>query len=236
MATPLGNLGDMSSRGIEVLGSVTAIAAEDTRRTRKLLSHFGIRTRLVSFHEHNEDRAAGKIVARIEGGDDVALVSDAGTPLVADPGYRLVSLAASQGVEVVPVPGPAAVTAALSVSGLPVLPFYFLGFPPRKPGARRRKLADLKELSATLVLYESPHRIARTLADLLEVLGDRRAVVARELTKVHEEILRGRLSDLAARAAESPLKGEIVVVVEGADRTRDRSADRTGDRSEEGDA
>lgn len=216
VATPLGNLGDMTFRAVEVLKSVDAIATEDTRHTRKLLTHFGISTPVTSYHEHNEERAAEGILARLQRGQDVALVTDAGTPLVADPGYRIVTLCAREGIEVVPVPGPTALAAALSVAGLPPMPFYFAGFLPRKPGARARKLGELKALPCTLVFYEAPHRIARSLADMLEVLGDRPAVVARELTKVHEEVIRGRLRDLAGAAADAAWRGEFVVVVGGA--------------------
>ncbi|MCK4408652.1 MAG: 16S rRNA (cytidine(1402)-2'-O)-methyltransferase, partial [Candidatus Eisenbacteria sp.] len=160
VATPIGNLGDATPRSIEVLRSVDAIAAEDTRRTRKLLTHFGITTRLLSHHDHNEERVSREVVERIEEGKDIALVSDAGTPLVADPGYRLVSACAERGLEVVAVPGPSAVVAALSIAGLPPQPFYFAGYLPRKSGQRRSRLASLAGLSCTVVYYESPHRIA----------------------------------------------------------------------------
>jgi len=175
VATPIGNLDDVSARAIEVLSSVAGIAAEDTRRTRKLLARFSIGTPLLSYHEHNETTAARRIVDRINGGSDVALVSDAGTPLVSDPGYRLVSLCAREGIEVVAVPGPSAVAAALSVAGLPPHPFYFAGFLPRKQSARRRALESLADLPCTTVFYESPHRVAKSLLDMLEVLGDRPA-------------------------------------------------------------
>ena len=215
VATPIGNLGDATPRSIEVLRSVDAIAAEDTRRTRKLLAHFGITTRLLAYHDHNEERASRELLERIEGGEDIALVSDAGTPLVADPGYRLVSSCAERGMEVVAVPGPSAVVAALSIAGLPPQPFHFAGYLPRKSGQRRTRLASLAGLPCTVVYYESPHRITAALKDMHEVLGDRKAVVARELTKVHEEILRGTLGELSAVAERRNLKGEIVVVVGG---------------------
>ena len=225
VATPLGNLDDVTFRAVAVLKSVAAIAAEDTRRTRKLLSHFEIRTPLVSYHEHNEVAAARRIVRRLEDGDDVALVSDAGTPLIADPGYRLVALAASEGMEIVPVPGAAAAVAALSVAGLPPVPFCFVGFLPRKSAARKRRLEELADLPATLIFYESPHRMSASLRDMCEVLGDRRAVIGRELTKVHEEIVRGGLADLAEAGQGRSWRGEIVVLVAGADRgRRDRGA------------
>lgn len=215
VATPIGNLGDITHRAVDVLRSVDAIASEDTRRTRKLLSHYDVHTPLIAYHEHNEERASRSIVDRILGGQDVALVTDAGTPLISDPGYRLVELAVGEGVGVVPIPGPSATVAALSVSGLPPMPFHFEGFLPRRSGARRTKLEALKGLRGTLVLYVSPHRVAAVLADMLEVLGDRRAVLARELTKVHEEVLRGTLSELSEAAAGRDLRGEMVVLVEG---------------------
>jgi 16S rRNA (cytidine1402-2'-O)-methyltransferase len=215
VATPIGNLGDASPRSIEVLKAVDAIAAEDTRRTRKLLAHFGISTSLLSYHDHNEERASRSVLERLEGGKDVALVSDAGTPLIADPGYRVVALCAERGVEIVTVPGPSAAVAALSISGLPPHPFYFAGYLPRKSGQRRTRLEALGALGCTVVAYESPHRIASMLRDAAEVLGARRAVVARELTKVHEEVLRGTLEELAEAASGRRLKGEMVVVFEG---------------------
>ncbi len=213
VATPIGNLGDTTPRSIEILRSVDAIAAEDTRRTRKLLTHFGITTRQIPYHDHNEERASREVVERIEAGEDIALVSDAGTPLVADPGYRLVSSCAERGLEVIAVPGPSAVVAALSIAGLPPQPFHFAGYLPRKSGQRRSKLASLAGMPCTVIYYESPHRIAAALKDMHEVLGDRKAVVARELTKVHEEVLRGTLGELSAMAESRRLKGEIVVVV-----------------------
>ena len=216
VATPIGNLGDMTHRGIEVLRAVSAIATEDTRHTRKLLAHYGVGTPVLPYHEHNEERASAAVLARLRRGEDVALVTDAGTPLLADPGYRVVSLCGSEGFVVLPVPGPTALAAALSVAGLPPMPFYFGGFLPRKPGARARKLGEVRGLPCTLVFYEAPHRIAATLSSMLDVLGDRPAAVARELTKVHEEVLRGPVSALAAAAAGSRWRGEIVVVVGGA--------------------
>jgi 16S rRNA (cytidine1402-2'-O)-methyltransferase len=216
VATPIGNLGDTTHRAVEVLRDVDAIASEDTRRTRKLLSHYGIKTSLVAYHEHNEERAARAVIERINQGQSIALVTDAGTPLISDPGYRLVEQAVGEGIDVVCVPGPSAVVAALSVAGLPPMPFHFLGFLPRKSAARRTKLASFADLPGTLVFYVSPHRVEPVLRDMLEVLGEeRRAVLARELTKVHEELLRGTLADLSETAGSRALKGEIVVLVEG---------------------
>jgi len=226
VATPIGNLGDMTHRAVEVLRAVDIIASEDTRRTRKLLSHYEIRTSLVAYHEHNEERAAAAIVGRIVAGEDVALVSDAGTPLISDPGYRIVELAVSRGVPVLTVPGASAVVAALSVSGLPPMPFHFEGFLPRKTGARRRKLERLDRLGCTLVFYVSPHRVEAVLGDALEVLGDRRAALARELTKVHEEVLRGSLRELLEASAERALKGEMVLLVEGGPSPKPSAAER----------
>jgi 16S rRNA (cytidine1402-2'-O)-methyltransferase len=213
VATPIGNLGDASPRSAEVLKAVDAIAAEDTRRTRKLLSYLGVTGSMVAYHDHNEERATARILELLLGGSDVALVTDAGTPLVADPGYRLVSECAERGIEVVAVPGPSAVTAALSIAGLPTQPFHFAGYLPRRSGARLRRLEELAVQRCTLVFYESPHRIVATLRDMLEALGDRPAVIARELTKVHEEVLRGSLSELIRIAEERTLRGEIVVLV-----------------------
>ena len=215
VATPIGNLDDMTQRAVEVLRSCDVIASEDTRRTRKLMARYSIDTPLVSYHEHNEERAAVAFVERMVGGQCVALVSDAGTPLISDPGYRLVRLAAEEGLDVLSVPGPSAATAALSVSGLPPIPFRFEGFLPRKPGARLRRLEGLADVDATLVFYVSPHRAVAVLRDMYDALGDRPAALARELTKVHEEVLRGTLSELADGASARPPRGEIVVVVEG---------------------
>ncbi|MBN2566184.1 MAG: 16S rRNA (cytidine(1402)-2'-O)-methyltransferase [Candidatus Eisenbacteria bacterium] len=213
VATPIGNLADASPRCIDVLRSVDAIAAEDTRRTRKLLSHYSVSGKLIPHHDHNEDRAAAVIVDRILAGDDIALVTDAGTPLIADPGYRLVAACAERGIEVIPVPGPSAVAAAISVAGLPPQPFFFAGYLPRKRSARVKRLSSLSDLGCTVIFYESPHRITAALRDLIDVFGDRRAALARELTKVHEEVLRGRLSELCEIAESRSLKGEIVVLV-----------------------
>lgn len=215
VATPLGNLGDMTFRGAQILRDVDAIATEDTRRTGKLLSHYEIKNRLVAYHEHNEARAARAIVERILGGESIALVTDAGTPLVSDPGFLLVAACVKANIDVVPIPGPSALVAALCASGLPPHPFYFAGFLPRKTGARRRRLAVLSNLPCTLLFYESPHRVASSIRDMAEELGDRPAVIARELTKIHEEFLRDRLPALAELVEGRTLKGEIVIIVAG---------------------
>ncbi len=216
VATPIGNLGDLSARARETLAQVAFIACEDTRHTRKLLDAHGLRGDLVSLPAFAEGERAGRILDRIEGGEDCALVTDAGSPGISDPGERLVAEAVERGVNVVPIPGPAAVIAALSASGLPTGRFHFLGFLPRKGPERSEILAEVAPLRATLVLYESPRRVGETLADLSEALGaGRRACVARELTKLHEEFVRGTLDELTARYAGAEVLGEIVVVVEG---------------------
>jgi 16S rRNA (cytidine1402-2'-O)-methyltransferase len=219
VATPIGNLEDITLRALRVLREVAIVACEDTRHTRVLLTHFAIATKTVSYHDHNARERAPELLARLEAGDDVALVSDAGTPGVSDPGYRLVSGAAERSIRVVPVPGPTAAIAALSASGLPTDQFLFAGFLPPKSGARRRRLEELARERATLVFYEAPHRIADTILDLREVLGDRRAVAARELTKMHEEILRGTVSDVADALDAGRQRGEFVLLVEGATET-----------------
>ena len=218
VATPIGNLGDLSPRAQQVLRGVDAVCAEDTRHTRQLLAHFGIERPLVALHEHNEDDLAQRIVARLHGGESLALVSDAGTPLVSDPGYRLVRAAREAGIRVSPVPGPSALVAALSVAGLPSDRFTFEGFLPAKASARRERLAALAGEPRTLVFYESSHRIEESLADLRAAFGDDRpAVLARELTKLFETVLDGTLADLHARVAADAdqRKGEFVLVVQG---------------------
>src|SRR5947209_8879925 len=215
VATPIGNLEDITRRALRVLAEADVVACEDARRTHALLEHFGIRAKTVSYHEHNERERAGELAAALEEGASVALVADAGTPGVSDPGYRLVRASVERGVRVVPVPGPSALVAALAASGLPTDEFYFGGFLPARAHARRQRLASVRDLRATLVFYEAPHRIARALADAREILGEREAAVARELTKLHEEIARGRLGELAARfSAEGAARGEMVLVVD----------------------
>ena len=219
VATPIGNLRDLSSRALDTLKSVAAVCAEDTRHTRQLLAHYGIERPLLALHEHNEDEVASKLVARLLGGDSLALVSDAGTPLVSDPGFRLVRAARAAGVRVSPLPGPCAFIAALSVAGLPSDRFVFEGFLPAKAGARRERLAQLVAESRTLVFYESAHRIDAALEDFAAAFGgDRRAVLARELTKLFETVLDGTLSQLHAQVVSdaNQRKGEFVLLVEGA--------------------
>jgi len=219
VATPIGNRGDISQRAREVLAGVAVVAAEDTRHTGQLLSHYGIQARLVAVHEHNETRQVPGLIQRLQGGEDVALVSDAGTPLVSDPGYRLVTACIDAGVRVSPVPGPSAVMAALSVAGLPTDRFCFEGFLPARPGPRRKALAALASEPRTLVLLEASHRILASLGDMAEVFGgERQAVVARELTKTWETVLRGPLAALVRQVEADPdqRRGEFVVMLAGA--------------------
>ncbi len=218
VATPIGNLGDISSRALETLKSVDLIAAEDTRHSRRLLQHFAINTRLVACHEHNEEQQTPALIERILKGESIALVSDAGTPLVSDPGYRLVQAALKQNIRVVPVPGPCAAIAALSASGLPTDRFVFEGFPPAKQGARQNYLQALQSEQRTLVFYVSCHRITDTLRDMESVFGgNRQAVLARELTKTFETIHKATLNELAewVEHDQNQQKGEIVLLVEG---------------------
>lgn len=214
-ATPIGNLGDVTLRVLETLKSSGLVAAEDTRRTRRLFARYDIHTRLVSYREENRERAGRLIIERLERGDDVALVSDAGTPGISDPGSHLVALCLERGIRVEALPGPNAALTALVVSGLPTLRFAFEGFLPRKRGARRRALEELASDERTLVFYESPARVEETLADIAEVLGDRRMALARELTKKFEQVLRGTVAEVIEAVGSSPARGEIVLVVEG---------------------
>jgi 16S rRNA (cytidine1402-2'-O)-methyltransferase len=215
VATPIGNLGDISERALTTLREVKLIACEDTRHTRVLLDKFGITTHVTSLPAFAEGQRAGAILDRLLAGDDVALVTDAGTPAISDPGEKLVVEAVAAGVTVTPVPGPAAIIAALSAGGLPTGRFHFLGFLPRQASEARAMLDEVRLLSATLVLYESPRRVAETLVLLRDVLGSRRAVIARELTKLHEEFVRGTLDELVPRYAGAEVLGEVVVLVEG---------------------
>ncbi|MBX9813646.1 MAG: rRNA (cytidine-2'-O-)-methyltransferase [Proteobacteria bacterium SG_bin5] len=212
VATPIGNLGDLSPRAAQVLAAADLIAAEDTRVTARLLQHLGVKRPMTPYHDHNADAVRPGIVARL-GREVVALVSDAGTPLISDPGYKLVRDARAAGHRVVTVPGACAAIAALTLAGLPTDRFLFMGFLPAKPGARHAAIAEVAAVRATLVFYESGPRLGATLAALAEALGDREATVAREITKLYEEAVSGTLTALAARYAETPPKGEIVIVV-----------------------
>ena len=219
VSTPIGNLKDATYRSLELLSDVDLIAAEDTRRTGVLLKHYKIKTPLTSFNSYNQAKKSDRLIARLKEGHNLALVSDAGTPGVSDPLYHLVRAALAEYVSVVSLPGPSAVLAALTISGLPVNRFVFEGFLPRKKG-RKKLIEDLVQEKRTIVLFESPHRIAKTLNELYQAMGDRKAVLARELTKIHEEVIRGTLEDLVVVTAEQKLKGEITLVISGAPKDR----------------
>ena len=221
ISTPIGNLKDATHRSLELLSDVDWIAAEDTRRTGVLLKYYDIKTPLSSFNSYNQVKKSDRFIARIKTGHNLALVSDAGTPGVSDPLYYLVTAALDERVPVVSIPGPSAVLAALTVSGLPINRFAFEGFLPRKKG-RKKLIEELAQEKRTIVLFESPHRIVKTLNELYQVMGERKAVLARELTKIHEEVLRGTLGELAIKAEEQKLKGEITLVITGAPKARSR--------------
>ena len=219
VATPIGNMDDITLRALKILRAVDRIAAEDTRRTGRLLTHHGIHKPLVSYHEHNERQRTPELLDLLAGGESIALVSDAGTPAISDPGYVLVHEAAQKGIAVSPVPGPSAAISALSAAGLPTDAFVFLGFPPRKSGRRQRELKSLVNESRTLIWYESPHRIMRFVGEVHGVLGDRYAVIGREITKRYEEFIRGPLSKLTAELiGREEIKGEVTFLVAGCDR------------------
>jgi len=215
VATPIGNLEDITLRALRVLKEVDVIAAEDTRHTQILLSHYGIRTPLTSYHEHNEKTKARQLMSRLERGEQIALVSDAGTPAISDPGYRLAVEAIRGGIPVIPIPGASALTAVLSAGGLPTDRFVFEGFLPAKKQERRARLRALSSETGTLAIYEAPHRLTETLNDLAEILGDREIVLAREVSKVHEEFLRGRLTEVAKQIAGREIKGELTLLIGG---------------------
>ena len=214
VATPIGNLSDLSPRAAQTLSDVSAIACEDTRQTRKLLEHLSLHKPLLAFHEHNERERTPELIARLTEGESIALVSDAGTPLISDPGYRLIDSALEAGIAVIPIPGPCAAIAALSAAGLPTDAFYFGGFLHNKSGQRRKQLELVRELPATLIYYEAPHRILESLADIEAVLGRRPVVLGRELTKLHEEFLRGTPAALQeALSSRTAIKGEFTVLI-----------------------
>lgn len=214
VATPIGNLQDVTARGLEVLRSVNVIACEDTRHTQKLLTHFRISTRTVSYHEHNEHERAEDLVDRMLAGESVAVVSDAGTPALSDPGLIVVGRAREAGINVISIPGPCAFVTAAAASGLATDSIFFGGFLPAKKGERVKRLAELESIPATLIFYEAPHRLVKSLADCLDVLGDRQAVVAREITKIHEEYAVGLLSELVEKYSSASVRGEIVLLIE----------------------
>ena len=217
VATPIGNLEDITLRALRILKEVDVIACEDTRQTLKLLSHFDIQKRLVSYHEHNEITQAPELVIELEQGAKIALVTDAGTPAISDPGHRLVNLSLRHGILVIPIPGPSALVAALSASGISSDGFSFVGFLPSRQAERRKALRALGSEPRTLVLYEAPHRVLDTLEDALEILGNRPAVIARELTKVYEEFLRGYLQELVETVRKKRARGEITLLIGPAD-------------------
>lgn len=214
VATPIGNLADITHRALQVLRDVDLIACEDTRHTHKLLQHYGIETKTISYHEHNEQQRAAELIELLKQGSNIAVVSDAGTPAISDPGFRLVRVAIENDVGIVPLPGPSALIAGLIAAGLPTDEFFFGGFLPSRTGARRARLSELRAVPGTLIFYEGPHRLAASLRDAYEVLGEREAVVARELTKLHEEIRRGRLSELAEYYLTVEPRGEIVLLID----------------------
>ena len=215
VATPIGNLEDITLRAIRTLKEADVIAAEDTRHTQALLKHFAINTPLTSYHEHNERAKTGELVTRLAGGESIALVSDAGTPAISDPGYRLVVAAIGAGIRVIPIPGPSALIAALSAGGLPTDGFDFRGFLPARKQERRSKLQELRGGRSTIVFYETPHRLKESLDDIREIFGDRRMILAREVTKLHEEFLRGRISEVIGKVREREVRGEMTLVIEG---------------------
>jgi 16S rRNA (cytidine1402-2'-O)-methyltransferase len=231
VATPIGNLEDITLRALRVLKEADLIACEDTRQTIKLLSHFDIQKRLVSYHEHNEITRAPEIVIDLEQGAQVALVSDAGTPAISDPGHRLVSLCLRHGIKVVPIPGASAFVSALAASGMPIEEFVFVGFLPSRPTERRKALRALATESRTIAMYEAPHRLLDTLEDALEICGNRPAVIAREVTKLYEEFLRGHIEDLLTAVRKKSPRGEITLLIGPADGEAMRAASAEGARA-----
>lgn len=215
VATPIGNLEDITLRALRVLKEVDAVAAEDTRHTRILLNHHNIDTPLTSYHEHNEKTKSQELVARLVQGQNIALVTDAGTPAISDPGFRVVVQAIRAGVRIIPIPGASALTAVLSASGLPTDRFVFEGFLPAKKGQRREKLQTLRDETRTLIFYEAPHRLKDTLDDIRELLGNREAVLAREVSKIHEEFLRGPVSELVRVLSGGDIRGEVTLIISG---------------------
>lgn len=216
VATPIGNLQDITYRAVEILKTVDLIACEDTRHSLKLLNHYGISKKLVSYHEHNERERAEELINRMRKGESIAVISDAGTPAINDPGYVIVKLAIAAGVNIVSVPGPVAFVNAVIVSGLPTDSIFFGGFLPSKKGERQRRLEEIKDVPTTLAFYESPHRIGKALVDCYEILGNRQAAIVRELTKLHEETMRGTLKELADRFSNASVRGEFVLVIDRA--------------------
>lgn len=231
VATPLGNLEDITQRALRILAEVDLIAAEDTRHTLKLLNHFNIKQKMLSYFLHNERERTGEIIAKLLSGLNVALVSDAGMPGISDPGYFLVAEAVKQGITIIPIPGASAVVTALAASGLPTNSFWFEGFLPRKAKERSEILSGLAKVKGTLVFYEAPHRLLPTLKGIFEILGDRETVIARELTKVHEEFIRGRLSEIIARIGNDSPRGEFTILIAGVTKEQNRQNSTNLDNS-----
>ena len=215
VATPIGNLEDITLRALKILNSVDLIASENTNHSRKLCSHYGIKTRIISYNQHNHKRRGPEIVSKIKTGSDVAYITNAGTPGISDPGARLIQLAMESGVRVSPIPGPSALCASISVSGFRSDEFLFVGFLSAKKGRRRKQLEELKNQKMTIILFESPHRIEKTLKDIYDILGDRTVVMARELTKLHEEIKRGNVSEIINYINNSKKRGEFTILIKG---------------------
>lgn len=213
VATPIGNLGDITLRALSVLARADIIYCEDTRHSAKLLQHYAIATRTRPFHDHNEEREGERVIAELKSDKRVAIISDAGTPLLSDPGFKLVRAAAAEGIPIIAVPGASALLSALTTSGLPTDAFFFVGFLPPKQAARRARLAELSSVPGSLVFYEAPHRVAETISDMAHLLGGRQAAIARELTKLHEDVIRGSLAELAEATPVDGVKGEVVIVV-----------------------
>lgn len=213
VATPIGNLEDMTFRAIRILKEVDLIAAEDTRHSRKLLSHYGIATRMTPYHDHNEQLKTDYLLEKLLEGQNIAIITDAGTPCIADPGYRIAKAAAEKGIKTVPIPGASAIAAALSASGLPSDRFAFEGFLPPKQGKRKTRLLEFRDDSRVIIFYEAPHRLAATLSDMAEILGCREVVIARELTKIHEELRHGTPAELLEHYSSQTVKGEIVILL-----------------------
>ena len=216
VSTPIGNLEDITLRALKVLGSVRIIAAEDTRHTQKLLHHYDIHTPQTSYHDHNKEEKSAILIAKLKEGHDIALVSDAGTPGISDPGYYLINRAIDENIKITPIPGPTASIAALSISGLPTDAFVFEGFLPAKKAARRKRLQELLSERRTIIMFETPRRASSSLEDISEILGDRRVVLTRELTKMFEEVIRDKVSNVMEKIKGRSLKGEITIIVEGA--------------------
>ncbi len=216
VSTPIGNLEDITLRALKVLGSVRIIAAEDTRHTQKLLHHYDIHTPQTSYHDHNKEEKSAILIAKLKEGHDIALVSDAGTPGISDPGYYLINRAIDEDIKISPIPGPTASIAALSISGLPTDAFVFEGFLPAKKAARRKRLQELSSERRTIIMFETPRRVSSSLEDISEILGERRVVLTRELTKMFEEVIRDRVTSVMEKIKGRSLKGEITIIIEGA--------------------